>query len=89
MKVGGKIFCFIPLESQPPYIGIKAEPEKIAELKESKEAAFDAAYLSKKHWTGIYLGSDIYSQELKELISNSYTLVFNKLPKKIREGLAI
>jgi len=87
MKIGGKIFCFISLEGTPSRISIKGDPETIADLKENREAAFNGPYLNKKHWTSIYLGSDIDDEELRTLVRRSYELVFATLTKKVREEL--
>jgi predicted DNA-binding protein (MmcQ/YjbR family) len=46
-----------------------------------------APYLARNKWISILDGSKIRSTELKELIKESYELVFAKLPKKVREKI--
>jgi predicted DNA-binding protein (MmcQ/YjbR family) len=45
--------------------------------------------MNKKHWNTVILNEDVDDQLLKELIDHSYFLVFQSLPKKIRDEVAL
>ena len=84
-KVGGKMFtmCGSTAESQ---ISLKANPEKFDELIEI-EGVIPAPYLARNKWIAIQTRNSLKISELKELIKESYDLVFEKLPKKVRNEI--
>jgi predicted DNA-binding protein (MmcQ/YjbR family) len=41
--------------------------------------------MNHKHWNTVQFFNDIDDQLLKELINHSYQLVYNGLPKKVRD----
>lgn len=89
MKIGGKIFCFIPLGRMPQAISVKGHPEEVLKFKEERQAGFSGAYLNSKHWLSIYLNSDITPAEIENLITTSFRLIVNKLTKKKRSELGL
>ena len=64
----------------------KCTPEKFAELVE-REGIIPAPYVARYHWVSIEDPKELDRKELQELIANSYKLVFDKLPAKVRLGL--
>ena len=64
----------------------KCTPEKFAELVEI-EGVIPAPYMARNHWVGIVELSALRQPEMKELIRNSYQMVFEKLPKKLQAEL--
>jgi predicted DNA-binding protein (MmcQ/YjbR family) len=83
-RVGNKIFCFISLDSEPLRISLKAEPEKAQQLREQYEAIQPGYHLNKTHWNTITLNSSISFTLVKDLIDDSYQLIFKSLPAKLR-----
>ena len=83
--VGAKMFCVTGLDGSGQ-LSFKTTPEKFAELTE-RESVTPAAYVARYHWVAMERPDAIDNTELKELIANSYQLVFDKLPKKIRTSL--
>ena len=86
-KVAGKIFIFIALDEQPTTLSLKNTPEKIAYYKETYSCVAHGPYLNKQHWMYITTEQEIDLPEIKELIKESYQLVYSKLPKKTRTDL--
>lgn len=85
-RVGNKIFMAVGLDSLEPICALKLSPEDGAELREHHDGIQPAYHWNKKYWNDVYL--DVIDGELvKRLIKQSYELVFDGLPKKVKEGL--
>lgn len=87
-RVAGKIFAFLPWELNPVSISLKCDPERATELREMYPGITGAYHLDKKHWNGVLLDDAVTMDLVEELMDHSYDLVFAKLPKKVRDGLA-
>jgi len=85
MKVGGKMFALIPLESENTSISLKCDPEKALALREQFSNIFPGYHLSKKHWNTIIIDESITQKMIRDMIMDSYYLVIAGLPKKARE----
>jgi len=84
IKVGSKMFVMFSLaEDTDQLMNVKCIPERAAELIEM-EGVDPAPYLAKHNWIRITQEARLSIKELKELIEQSYQLVFAKLPKKAR-----
>jgi predicted DNA-binding protein (MmcQ/YjbR family) len=88
-RIAGKMFCVANMEPQlvPTKIAFKCTPEKFAELVEI-EGIIPAPYMARNHWVAMIDMDALRQPELKELIRNSYQLVLEKLPKKIKAALS-
>lgn len=85
-KIGGKIFTVVGIESVPMQFSLKCTPEEFARLIEL-EGISPAHYVARYHWVTISGPATLGATETKRLIRKSYDLVWEKLPKKVREGL--
>lgn len=85
-KVGGKMFLLIPLESNPPTFSAKAKPEWSAELRAQHPQISGAYHMNKLHWNSVVCDG-LRKELILKLIDHSYELVFQSLPKKIKEQL--
>jgi len=86
-KIGGKMFAVTDLNSQPQgKLAFKCTPEKFAELIEV-DGIIPAPYVARYHWVYLEKPSALTKTELQELIRDSYHMVFEKLPKKIKSQL--
>lgn len=83
--VGAKMFCVTGLDGGGR-LSFKTTPERFAELTE-RDGIVPAPYVARYHWVAVERPDAIDTAELKELIANSYQLVFDKLPKKVRTAL--
>ena len=86
-KVDGKMFAVTPLEVAPVLLSFKASPENFAELCE-RPGIIPAPYMARAQWVALESLSAIPDNELRELLAESYRLVWERLPKKRREALA-
>ena len=82
-KVYGKMFALVDVEEFTS-INLKCDPDYAVELREQYTAVQPGFHMNHKHWNTVQLFSDVDNQLLKELIDDSYLLVYNGLPKKIR-----
>ena len=85
MKVGGKMFALIPLDTVETSISLKCDPEKALLLREQYSNISPGYHLSKKHWNTIIMEESISDKLIIEWIKDSYLLVIAGLPKKLRE----
>ncbi|GAA4797102.1 MmcQ/YjbR family DNA-binding protein [Olivibacter ginsenosidimutans] len=87
-KVGGKIFLLTGLDRQPLSFNVKCDPERAIELRERHpHSVLPGYHMNKKHWNTVILNGELGKKQVEEMIDHSYTLVFNSLPQKIKEGL--
>jgi predicted DNA-binding protein (MmcQ/YjbR family) len=83
-KVGGKIFLLIGLEKAESF-NVKCDPERAVLLREEFEEVQPGYHMNKKHWNTVSLRGRLSFSQLKEQIDHSYEMVFNSLPKKVKE----
>lgn len=86
-KVMGKMFLLVSLDEQPTQFNAKCDPEKAMELRENFPSVQPGYHMSKKHWNTIICDGSINNSQLKEWIDDSYNLVANSLPKKLKTEL--
>jgi len=86
-KVGGKVFAIAALEPSENILSIKCAPEKFADCVE-RPGIVPAPYLARAKWISIESEESLTRAELKDMIRESYDLVWAKLPKKARTALA-
>lgn len=83
--VGAKMFCVVGVE--PPHnFSFKCTEENFEELIE-RDGIVPAPYMAKHHWVAVRKPSALKKSELETLVKEAYTLVRNKLPKKIQAQL--
>ena len=86
LKVGGKIFVLINLDSDPS-MNLKCEPGRAIELREVYPAIIPGYHMNKKHWNTVVLDGSISKRLIMEMIDHSYDLVYQSLPIKLRLDL--
>ena len=84
MKVGGKMFLLMCLDTQPVSISVKTDPEWSAELREQHPQITGAYHMNKTHWNSV-LCEGIKQDLIQKLIDHSYDLILNSLTKKMKE----
>jgi predicted DNA-binding protein (MmcQ/YjbR family) len=85
-KVGGKMFLLVSLQN-PSSFNAKCDPERAIALREEYDEITPGYHMSKIHWNTINMQGRLTITQLQELIDHSYELVYQKLPKKIKEEL--
>src|SRR5580704_3734674 len=80
-KIDGKLFAVTPLEPAPTKLSFKASPENFAELCE-RPGIIPAPYMARAQWVALQQLNAVPDSELRELLRESYRMVFARLPKK-------
>ena len=89
-KVGGKMFALSSLnqwEKGEPSVNLKCNPDYAQELREQYGDIKPAFHMSKVHWNTVAINSEVADKFVKELIDDSYELVFKSLTKKIQSEI--
>jgi predicted DNA-binding protein (MmcQ/YjbR family) len=85
-KVDGKLFAVAPLEVAPVRLSFKCTPENFAELCELPDI-IPAPYMARAQWVALRSLNAVADDELRQLLAESYRLVWERLPKRRREEL--
>ena len=88
MKVGGKMFALIPLDSSSLSINLKCDPFLAQGLRERYPAIKPGYHMNKVHWNTVHIDGSIPEDIIKNLIDHSYDLVYNSLTKKKQEEVS-
>jgi predicted DNA-binding protein (MmcQ/YjbR family) len=86
-SVGGKMFAAFGLPDREP-IGFKVDPALFPILTE-RPGVVPAPYLAHHFWVNVKTREALTTEELEELLWESYRLVAGKLSKKMRASLGI
>ena len=86
-KVMNKMFALVSLERLPLQANLKADPERVPELREQWDGRILPGYhMNKDHWNTVLIGQ-LPADLIRELIDHSYQLIAASLPKKVRVEL--
>jgi len=85
-KVDGKLFAVTPLEPAAVRLSFKCSPETFAELCE-RPGVRPAPYMARAQWVALEQLDTVPDSELRELLAESYRLVWERLPKKRQQEL--
>ncbi|MCA1703066.1 MAG: MmcQ/YjbR family DNA-binding protein [Actinobacteria bacterium] len=88
IKVGGKMFAIIGEDSSPLTVSLKCEPEVASMLRKAHRAVAPGYHLSKKHWNTVTLDGSVEDGLVREWIDDSYDLVVEGLPRRVRDQIA-
>jgi predicted DNA-binding protein (MmcQ/YjbR family) len=86
-KVMNKMFALTGLDSYPPTVNLKCDPQRAIELREQYSEIIGGFHMSKVHWNTVSIESDLEESLIKELIDHSYDLVAKSLKKTEKEIL--
>ena len=87
--IGGKMFALANLSPDSRgVLSFAAGPERYAELLET-EGVFPAPYLARAHWVAVQDWGVFRSSELEELLELGRRLIYDKLPQRTRNVLAM
>lgn len=97
MKVREKVFLMlttVPAASSgygvddtqrgQPVITLKAEPEDGVALQRQHPSIAPGYHMNKRHWISVATGSSIDEDLVRELVTDSYRLVVESLPRQSR-----
>jgi predicted DNA-binding protein (MmcQ/YjbR family) len=89
-KVGGKMFALSSLnqwEKGEPSVNLKCNPDYAQELRGQYDDVKPAFHMSKIHWNTVIINNEVSDKFVKELIDDSYELVFKSLTKKLQNEI--
>lgn len=84
-KVGGKMFALSSLnqwEKGEPSVNLKCNQDYAQELRAQYSDVKPAFHMSKVHWNTVVINNEVPDKFVKELIDDSYNLIFKRLTKK-------
>jgi len=88
-KVMGKMFCLCGLENQPLRFNVKCDPETAIELREEYSGVIPGYHMNKQHWNTVLMDGSFSDQKAKQWIIDSYNLIAESLPKKLKSELKL
>jgi len=83
-RIAGKIFAGIDLNSSN--LSFKCSPDEFSELIE-KDGIIPAPYTARYQWVCVQELRTLRKSEIERLIRQSYEMVYDKLPQKIKAKL--
>lgn len=86
-KVAGKMFLLVGLGGEDLRFNVKCDPDKAVELREQFPCVLPGYHMNKKHWNTIVVDGSVPAKQLKEWIDDSYKLIIDSLPRKLRDEL--
>jgi predicted DNA-binding protein (MmcQ/YjbR family) len=87
--IGGKMFALVNLdEDGKAVMSFHAGPERYAELLEN-EGIIPAPYMARIYWVALERWDTLRRSELQELLSHARDRVYEKLPKRTKDVLAL
>jgi predicted DNA-binding protein (MmcQ/YjbR family) len=85
-KVCGKMFSLLDIESFDS-VNLKCDPEKAIQLREHYPGVLAGYHMNKKHWNTVNCDGSISDKLILEWTNDSYNLVLNSLPIRIRKEI--
>jgi predicted DNA-binding protein (MmcQ/YjbR family) len=85
-KVGGKMYAITSFEPSEDWLAFKCTDDDFASLVE-QPGIIPSPYLARAKWVSLQSENALRPDEVKRLLSQSYGLVFAKLPRKTRDAL--
>ena len=82
-KVMGKIFALTNLDGDLS-INLKCDPEIAISLREEFPAIIPGFHMGKSLWNTVFMDGSLNDDFVKKLIDDSYNLIVEKLPKKVK-----
>jgi len=70
------------------FCNLKCDPEKAIMLRVEFTEVTPAWHMNKKHWKSVSFIGDLSNYQIKQWVKDSYNLVVNNMPKKLKLELA-
>ena len=86
-KIGGRIFALTDMEDSGR-INLKCDPDRAIELRERHPEIVPGWHMNKRHWNTVTTDGDLPDEMVREIIRDSYRLVFRSLPRTVQRELA-
>lgn len=82
-KVRGRVFLLLPLDGTGR-VTVKSHPDDAVALRETFADIVPGYHMNKKHWITLQPGPSLEDGLVDELVTESYRLVVEKLPRAQR-----
>ena len=66
------------------FTNLKCDPEKALTLREEYSEVTPAWHMNKKHWNSVSFKGDLNDHQIEKWVKDSYNLVVNNLPNKLK-----
>ena len=86
-KVSGKVFALSALEREPLEVSLKCEPDLAQALRRDHPAIRPGYHLNKRHWNTVLCDGSLPDEMIIDMVEDSYDLVVEGLPRRVREQL--
>lgn len=86
-KVVGRVFLLAGGRADDPMITLKCDPDDARELRRELPTITPGYHMNKKHWISVTAGTTITASLVEELVTDSYLLVVEGLPRAKRPVL--
>ena len=87
-KVRGKVFALSALDRSPLQLSLKCEPWLAESLRRDHPDVVKPGYhLNKQHWNTVLCDGSLPDSMVLDMLEDSYDLVVEKLPRRVREEL--
>ena len=83
-KVCGKVFLLMTELAGDPVATLKADPEDSEFLRGAHPDITPGYHMNKRHWITVRPGGQVDEQLLRDLVTESYLLVVEKVPRAQR-----
>ncbi len=83
-KVRGRVFMLQTRRADTPIVTLKADPTASELLRETYSQIRPGYHMNKRHWITLNPGDEIDEQLVRDLVTESYLLVVDKLPRAQR-----
>lgn len=83
-KVRGKVFMLHTAVTGESIVILKATPADARSLREAHRDITPGYHMNKQHWITLHPGGDLNGPSINDLVTESYLLVVEKLPKNQR-----
>jgi len=87
VRVGKKIFALIATDSDPLRVNLKCDPVLAMELRDRYDAITPGYHMNKLHWNTVVMDGTVPDDLVREMVDESYLLVFKSLRKAEREKI--
>lgn len=81
-EVRGKVFMLQTVLAGEPIVILKAAPADGLSLRTAREDITPGYHMNKRHWITLHSGGGLDAAFVDELVTESYLLVVENLPKK-------
>jgi predicted DNA-binding protein (MmcQ/YjbR family) len=82
------MYAVVALEPGGQWLGFKCTPEDFTDLIE-RPGIIPAPYWAQEHWVSLETSEALSRMGVERLLRQTYSLVFAKLPKKVKASLLL